>query len=112
MFLSSSEWGAFGGGGGKPSAKGRGMGQMVISRKRLRQLMREVEFQKMRVQSRILGGETKMGLLESQERLEDLYLLLLALYNNLPIKVTEERKRNDQDTTRSGDGESAMLAVG
>jgi hypothetical protein len=85
---------------------------MVISRKRLRQLLREVEFQKMRVQSRILQQGTKMGLLESQERLEDLYILLLALYNGHHIKVTEEVKENDQSGTCGGDGETAMLAAG
>ena len=85
---------------------------MVISRKRLRQLLREVEFQKMRVQSRILQQGTKMGLLESQERLEDLYILLLALYNGHHIKVSGKVKENDQSGTRGGDGESAMLAAG
>jgi hypothetical protein len=85
---------------------------MVISRKRLRQLMREIEFQKMRVQSHILREGTKKGLLESQGRLEDLYFLLLALYNGHSIKVTEEVKENDQSRTRGRDGESAMLAAG
>jgi hypothetical protein len=85
---------------------------MVVSRKRLRQLMREIEFQKMRVQSHILRQGTKKGLLESQERLEDLYILLLALHDGHPIKVTEEVKENDQSGTRSRDGESAMLATG
>jgi hypothetical protein len=85
---------------------------MVISRKRLRQLMREIEFQKMRVQSHILQQGTKKGLLESQGRLEDLYIILLALYRGHSIKVTDEVKENDQSGTRSRDGESAMLATG
>ena len=85
---------------------------MVISRKRLRQLLREIEFQKMRVRSHILQQGKKRGLLETQQRLEDLHLLLLALYNGHSIKVTEEVKENDQSGTRSRDGESAMLAAG
>jgi hypothetical protein len=53
----------------------------------------------------------KLGLLESEERLEDLYLLLLALYNNQPITVTEEVGESDKVETHSRERSSSMLAV-
>jgi hypothetical protein len=85
---------------------------MVISRYRLRQLIREIELQKMRVKSLIMTRGKKLGLLESEERLEDLYLLLLALYNNQPIKITEEVEESDKGETYSREGNASVLATG
>jgi hypothetical protein len=84
----------------------------TISRYRLRQLIREIELQKMRVKSLIMTRGKKLGLLESEERLEDLYLLLLALYTNQPIKVTEEVEESDKDETYSREGNTSVLATG
>jgi len=95
-----------------PLSKEGGLGWMVISRYRLRQLIREIELQKMRVKSLIMTRGRKLGLLESEERLEDLYLLLLALYNNQPIKVTEEVEESDKGETHSREGNTSMLAIG